>query len=662
MLTKLNQFSKQSIVFCLDAALIVSSLFLSYTLRFNTLDNSAHMHEILTILPVILLMRLGVFVTMGLYRGMWRYTSMHDLVTIIKAVTLSSGLSMAMLFLLYRLADYPRSVFVIDWFVVLVLVGGSRFTYRLYHEGWNKRDSEPRSTAKHVLIVGAGRGGEMILREILSNPRLNYTPVGLVDDDRKKRNMTIHGYRVLGNTRDIPTIVDDYDVKEVFLAIPTASGSAKRRIMLTCKSSGVKSKTLPGVGELLRGTAKVSSLREFQIEDLLGREPAKLDSALIKEYLRDKTVMITGAGGSIGSELCRQVAQFSPKRLVLFERSEFNLYQIHMNILELFPDLKVNAIIGDLLNENRVEQTLAKFMPEVVFHAAAYKHVPLMEMNPIEALQNNIQGTSIIARCAHVYGVRKFVMVSTDKAVRPTNIMGVSKRIAELICQVVGNNSKTQFVTVRFGNVLNSVGSVIPLFKRQIEKGGPITVTHPEIYRYFMTIPESVQLIMQAGAMGKGGEVFILDMGEPVKIVDLARDMVSLSGLEPDKDIKIVYTGLRPGEKLYEELLTAGEEIKSTLHEKIKVAASECLDWALVMNNVETLLESLQGGFSRDVMQKIKGIVPEFQPENGGPSSPMQSFRNYSYEVSRVKEDQSPFTLPIDKLDIRPDDAIDSTL
>lgn len=657
MFSKLSQFSKQIIVFFVDAVLVISSLYFSYSLRFNTLDNSAHLHEILTILPVILLMRLGVFVTMGLYRGMWRYTGMHDLVALIKAVTLSSGLSMALLFLMFRLADYPRSVFVIDWFVILVLVGGSRFTYRLYHEGWNKRDSgDFRNTAKNVLIVGAGRGGEMILREMLSNSQLNYAPIGFVDDDRKKRNMTIHGYRILGNTRDIPTIVDDYNVKEVFLAIPTASGAAKRRIMLTCKSSGVKSKTLPGVGQLLRGTAKVSSLREFQIEDLLGREPAKLDSALIKEYLRDKTVMITGAGGSIGSELCRQVAQFSPKRLILFERSEFNLYQIHMNLIELFPELKINAVIGDLLNQNRVEQTLAKFMPEVVFHAAAYKHVPLMEMNPIEALQNNIQGTSIIARCAHIYGVRKFVMVSTDKAVRPTNIMGVSKRIAELICQTVGKNSKTQFVTVRFGNVLNSVGSVIPLFKHQIEKGGPITVTHPEIYRYFMTIPESVQLIMQAGAMGKGGEVFILDMGEPVKIVDLARDMISLSGLEPDKDIKIVYTGLRPGEKLYEELLTAGEEIKSTLHEKIKVAGSECIDWTVIMNNIETLLESLQGGFSRDVLHKIKDIVPEFQPENGGPSSPMQSFRNYSYEVSRVKDEQP---IPIDKLDIRPEDAVE---
>jgi len=644
MLSRISQFSKQLLVFFVDSVLIILSLFLAYILRFNTLDLSAHLGEILAILPFILLIRLGVFVTMGLYRGMWRFSGIHDLVTLIKAVSLSSGLSMASFFLFYRLVDYPRSVFVIDWFVILVFVGGTRFAYRLYHEGWHQPENSIKSPAKNVLIVGAGRGGEVILREMLANSRhrLSYSPVGFVDDNRKKRNMTIHGFKVLGNTRDIPDLIKKYDIKEVILAIPAASSAAKRRILLTCKSAGVKTKTLPAVIELLNGSAKVSMLREFQIEDLLGREPAKLDTASIRKYLRDKTVMITGAGGSIGSELCRQVAQFSPKRLVLFERSEFNLYQIHMNLLEQFPGLKIHAIIGDILNQPRVEQTLAKFMPEVVFHAAAYKHVPLMEMNPIEALQNNVRGTSIIAHCSHVYGVRKFVMVSTDKAVRPTNIMGVSKRVAELICQGIGSNSKTQFVTVRFGNVLNSVGSVIPLFKRQIEKGGPITVTHPEIYRYFMTIPESVQLIMQAGAMGKGGELFLLDMGEPVKIVELARDMISLSGLEPDKDIKIVYTGLRPGEKLYEELLTSGEEIKSTLHEKIKVAESECIDWPVLINNVETLMDSLQGGFSRDVLQKIKDIVPEFQPENGGPATPTPSFHNNNYEISQMPVEQ-PF-------------------
>jgi len=384
----------------------------------------------------------------------------------------------------------------------------------------------------------------------------------------------------------------------------------------------------------------VNALREFQIEDLLGREPVKLDSGSIREYLRDKTVLITGAGGSIGSELCRQVAQYWPRRLVLYERSEFNLYQINMQLLESFPDLEVHAVIGDVVNQNRAERTLKQFKPEVVFHAAAYKHVPLMELNVEEAMRNNVHGTWVVAHLSHVYGVKKFVMVSTDKAVRPTNIMGASKRMAELICQGFGRDSKTKFVTVRFGNVLNSVGSVIPLFKQQIAKGGPVTVTHPEIYRYFMTIPESVQLIMQAGAMGKGGEIFILDMGEPVKIVDLAQDMIALSGLEPEKDIKIIYTGLRPGEKLYEELLTDGEEITSTLHEKIKVAGAVNTDWKALLEKIERLIESLQHGSSKTTIEKIREIVPEFQPEKGGSGSFMMKRSDCSDEVKKtsVKE------------------------
>lgn len=648
----------------MDSVLIALSLFLSYALRYNTLDLSVHLYQIFTVLPLLLVVRLVVFVSMGLYRGMWRFTGVRDLIRIIQAVTLGTVLSVALIFMASRLLEYPRSIFIIDWFVVVVFLGGSRFAYRLYHEGWFKPFVINQSEAKHVLIVGAGRAGEMILREILGNYRLDYTPIGFVDDDRKKRKRTIHGFPVLGNTRDIPSLVRQYNIKEVFLAVPTASGAAKRRIMLTCKGAGVRSKTLPAVGELLNGSVKVSALREFQIEDLLGRDPARLDTAAIREYLRDKAVIITGAGGSIGSELCRQVAKFSPKQLILFERSEYNLYQIHMNLLELFPDLEIHAVIGDVLNRHRVEQTLARFMPQVVFHAAAYKHVPLMEMNPIEALWNNVYGTWTVAHFSHAYGVRKFVMVSTDKAVRPTNIMGVSKRMAELVCQGVGSTSKTKFVTVRFGNVLNSVGSVIPLFKRQIEKGGPITVTHPEIYRYFMTIPESVQLIMQAGAMGKGGEIFILDMGEAVKIVDLAKDMITLSGLEPDKDIKIVFTGLRPGEKLYEELLTAGEEVKSTLHEKIKVIGSEAIDWPLLLHNVEDMLESLGTRFSGEVLEKIKKIVPEYQPENGGPKKSLQVLRNHSYEVSRKSgEAKAHFPmdlLPIDKQDLRAMDENDS--
>jgi FlaA1/EpsC-like NDP-sugar epimerase len=627
---------KQISVIISDSLLITASLFISYSLRFNTLNLSEHVRQILTILPILLTTRLGIFVSFGLYRGMWRFVGTRDLISLIKAVTLSSILTVSLFFLLFRLETYPRSIFVIEWFVSLVLVGGSRFAYRLYREGAFKLNNDRSAgPGKNVLIVGAGQAGEVILRELLGNERLSYNPIGLVDDNRGKHRKTIHGIKVLGHTRDIPRIVDKYNVEEIFFAIPSASSKAKRRIMLLCKRTTAGFKTLPSVGDLLDGSVKVSALHEFQIEDLLGRESVKLDTAAIGDYLRNKTVLITGGGGSIGSELCRQVAQFSPRRLVLFENSEFNLYQIEMNLIELFPELEIYPIIGNVLNQRKVEKTLKEFSPEVVFHAAAYKHVPLMELNIGEALGNNVLGTWIVAQLAHRYGVMKFVMISTDKAVRPTSVMGASKRIAELICQSFGKNGKTQFVTVRFGNVLNSVGSVIPLFKRQIAKGGPITVTHPDIYRYFMTIPEAVQLIMQAGAMGRGGEIFILDMGEPIKIADLARDMITLSGLEPDRDIKIVFTGLRPGEKLYEELLTDGEEIKSTLHDKIKVVGVENIEWVSLSENIERLLNSLQDGISDDIiLKKIKEIIPEFQPEKGGPGNLQPVSQGHSYGVT----------------------------
>ncbi len=639
MVISLNNRSKQFVVLFIDAVLVSTALFLSYVLRFGTFYPREYIREKYLSLPIVLVVRLVIFYLRGMYRGMWRFVGMHDLMVLIQAVTLSSALSTVLIFLVFRLENFPRSVFIIDWFIVIILLGGSRFSYRLYREGAYKKPfgtQKINETNKRVIIVGAGKAGELILREILRNPSCNFVPIGFVDDSRSKRSATMHGYRVLGNTRDIPRIVKENVVDDIFIAIPSASSKAKRRIMHICKNTGIKFKTLPAVGQLLNGTVTVSALREFQIEDLLGRDPVKLDEGSIKEYLRDKTVMITGAGGSIGSELCCQIAQFNPKRIILFERSEFNLYQIQMHLHELFPFLEARAIIGDVANQLRVERTMKEFMPDVVFHAAAYKHVPLMESNSEEAIRNNVYGTWVIARLSHVFGVKKFVMVSTDKAVRPTNIMGASKRIAELVCQGCGRGSNTQFVTVRFGNVLNSVGSVIPLFKKQIAKGGPITVTHPEIYRYFMTIPEAVQLIMQAGAMGRGGEIFILDMGEPVRIVDLARDMISLSGLEPGKDIQIIFTGLRPGEKLYEELLTEGEEIRSTLHKKIKVAETEQIDWPTMLRKIEGLLESLQNGFSQDTIKKIKEIVPGFQPENGGPRHSLVDISDFTSEVDQL--------------------------
>lgn len=636
---------KQIIVMLSDAILVVLALYLSYSLRFGSIHLSGHMLQFVQTIPLVLVVRLSVFYAYGLYKGMWRFIGVRDLITLIKATTVGSIFIVGILFLFGQISQYPRSSFIISWFIIIVLLGGSRLGYRLYRE-LKTHGTGAKGQGINILIVGAGRAGEQILREVLGNYRLRYNPVGFVDDDRSSRHMTIHGYQVLGNTRDIPKLAKQWNVELILIALPSAPAKAKRRILLTCKSTGVKIKTLPAVGELLEGKVKVSALRDFQIEDLLGREPVKLDTAAIGEYLRGKTVMITGAGGSIGSELCRQVAQFFPKRLVLFERSEFNLYQIQMNLMETFPELEICAVIGDVMNQTRVERTLSRYMPEVIFHAAAYKHVPLMEINPVEALRNNVMGTWVIADLARNYGVGKFVMISTDKAVRPTNIMGATKRIAELICGSFNGTGKTQFVTVRFGNVLNSVGSVIPLFKRQIEKGGPLTVTHPEIYRYFMTIPEAVQLIMQAGAMGRGGEIFILDMGEPVKIVTLAKDMITLSGLVPDVDIKIVFTGLRPGEKLYEELLTDGEEIKSTLHDKIKVAGREEVERTLLAEKLDELFLKLnQEGFTQEIVAKVKEIVPEFQPENGGPRTHGQSLRSASYELSR-NSSQNSQTIP----------------
>lgn len=629
--------TKRLVVMAHDTVAIALALYLSFVLRFDSFTFPAYFPQFLVVLPFALGVWLSLFYLYGLYSGMWRFIGIQDLTKIIKAATLGAVYIVAA-FLLFRergLEGYPRSTIVISWFIVIAFIGGSRLSYRMFRESSNEPITK-KGPKTNVLIVGAGQAGEIILREILANKNLPYNLIGFVDDSRAKRNASLHGYPILGNTRDIPKLAHKYSLSTIFIAVPSASGKAKRRIMMTCKRTGLTVKTLPSVGELLTGKAVVNALRDFQIEDLLGRAPVILDEASIGDYVRNKTVMITGAGGSIGSELCRQVARFSPTRLVLFERGEFNLYQIHMELLGMFPDMEISAVIGDVLNRSSVERVMVKNAPDVVFHAAAYKHVPLMEMNPVEALRNNVLGTWMVAELAHAHGVRKFVMISTDKAVRPTNIMGASKRMAELICQSFFPRSTTQFVTVRFGNVLNSAGSVVPLFKKQIEMGGPLTVTHRDIYRYFMTIPEAVQLIMQAGAMGKGREIFILDMGDPVRIVDLARDMITLSGLEPEKDIRIVFTGLRPGEKLYEELLTGGEEVKPTTHEKIKVAEMESVDGiALLAKLDELIIESMRNGFTQVLEKKIKEIVPEYQPENGGPETPLQSLRTTSYDRYR---------------------------
>jgi len=486
--------------------------------------------------------------------------------------------------------------------------------------------------------VGAGDAGEMILREMMKNPRLGYSPIGFVDDDRNKRKNTIHGFTVYGNTRDIPELVKKHDVNEVVIALPSATGKAIMRIVNICKRTEVKFKTLPFVSDLIDGNVSISQIRDVAIEDLLGREAVSLDMPLIGHELNDKVVLITGAAGSIGSELVRQVSNFKPKLILLFERGENDLYHLENELNKWDCCTTFVSYVGDVRDENSVRTCFERYRPSYVFHAAAYKHVPMMELNPVEAVKNNVFGTRVLTDMAAEFKVEKFVLISTDKAVRPTNVMGATKRVAELLLQAknLEADAKTEFVAVRFGNVLGSNGSVIPHFKRQIIEGGPVTVTHPEVTRFFMTIPEAVQLVIQAGAMGQGGEISLLEMGESVKIKDLAENLIRLSGKVPGKDIVIEYTGLRPGEKLYEELLTEGEGIKETRHEKIKVLECGKLDTGLLYACIDELELACKKGSFDEIKRILKKLVPEYKPGDLLSQDSLYGASNASLEVSEA--------------------------
>ncbi len=463
-----------------------------------------------------------------------------------------------------------------------------------------------------VMIIGAGDVGEMALREIHRMTVEQYEVIGLLDEDPSKHGVTILGYKVLGGTDRMKELCEKYQVDEVLIALPSASPKEIRRIVEQCQGTNVKFRTLPALKDLISGRIRFSRMREVDINDLLGREPARLDCEAISAYIQDKVVLITGAGGSIGSEMCRQIGHFNPARLILIEQAENPLFHIDRELKKLFPELKTYTYICDIYDRDRVEKIFAKERPAAVFHAAAHKHVPLMELNPTEAVKNNVFGTKNCADAAAKFGCQKFVMISTDKAVNPTSVMGCSKRIAELYIQGLNAPGGTQFVTVRFGNVLGSNGSVVPIFKEQIAQGGPVTVTHPDMQRYFMTIPEAAQLVMQAAAIGKGGEIFLLDMGEPVKIVDLASDLITLSGFTPGEDIEIKFTGMRPGEKLFEELSLEGEDMSPTSHEKIAVWKRAPADRQFVLQGLEELAKLSQYDDPDLVRRTMKKLVPEF--------------------------------------------------
>ena len=599
-----------------DAVIIVAAYLLSYLLRFEGMIPPEQWLIIKRTLPFIIPFKVFCFFLFNLYRGMWRYTSLEDLFNVFKATSLASICIVLMILYMSHFQGYPRSVFIIDWVLTFLFIGGSRVAVRVVLANnissfWHFKKQNP--LAKKLLIIGAGITGEKVLREILDNPGLKLYPIGFVDDDLSKQGKAIHGVQVLGTIDQIDHLEGRFE--EIIIAIPSLKSGQMRRIVSACERTGKRYRTMPGIGELIDGKASVKRIRDVNIEDLLGREEIQLDVEAIDRFIHGKRILVTGAGGSIGSELVRQICRFHPDHLALLEFNEFNLFRIEMECMQSFQFILIKSYLTDIRDRTAIQKIFNDFQPEVVFHAAAYKHVTLQELNPRETVYNNIVGTRNLAEAAKQFGVERFVLVSTDKAVRPTNVMGASKRVAEMFLEGMNGDTKTRFMAVRFGNVLGSSGSVIPIFQQQITHGHPVTVTHPDVTRYFMSIPEAAQLILQASAMGNGREIFILDMGKPIKIVDMARDLIRLHGLEPDRDIPIRYIGLRPGEKLYEELITEGEGIIRTTHEKIRVIRGNHYDFEALNGLIDELIETADTCDGSAIKNKLKEIVPEYTPQ-----------------------------------------------
>ncbi|MFA5238154.1 MAG: nucleoside-diphosphate sugar epimerase/dehydratase [Phycisphaerae bacterium] len=563
------------------------------------------------------------------YRGWWRYVGISDLLGILRASLVSTliivSLWSALIFApttirqeLQSVTFVGQSVFMIDLFTTFLLLAGLRMLIRLYHEEFRAVES---GRLKRLLIVGAGNTGVTLLGDIHKKQIAEYEVIGFIDDDLRKRGTFILGMPVLGTVEELPKICKDHTIEEIAIAMPSATHRQRRRVIQVCEGIKIRFHTVPSISDIASGKLRVSQIRNVDINDLLGREAVELDLHSIETFLKNKVIFVSGAGGSIGSEMCRQVCNFGPKLLLLVEQAENPLFYIDRELRSRFPTLQIKAIICDITDEMRVDEIFEKYRPEVVIHAAAHKHVPLMELNPGEAIKNNVVGTRNIADAADRHGSTNFVMISTDKAVNPTSIMGSSKRIAEMYVQDLSKTSKTQLVTVRFGNVLDSEGSVVPIFKKQIAEGGPVTVTHPEMKRYFMTIPEASQLVLQAATMGKGGEIFVLDMGEPVKIVDLAKELITLSGFSPEEDIEIRFTGVRPGEKLFEELSIAGEDMQLTKHPKIAIWKNIVKDREKLRAGINELVGIAKTKNCGEIASKIKELVPGYIGENNGNKS-----------------------------------------
>jgi FlaA1/EpsC-like NDP-sugar epimerase len=597
-----------------DACLAAAAWYLAFRLRFDP-RIPPYYHTLFTrTIWIVILIQLTVFILFGFYNRWWRYVSTRDMWGAARGVTVACLVSSVVVYFASPVQQVrlPRSVAIMDWLLLLAFVAGARMLARTLMERPSARGLVARG--KEVIVVGAGDAAQLIVKELLRSPTLGYTPIGLVDDDPRKKNLRLHNVRVLGTTDELPRILGENRPDEVLIAIPSASGEVRQRVVDITRKAGVPVKTLPGIYELIAGDVDLAGqIRPVQVEDVLGREPVEVDLRAAASYLADETVLVTGAGGSIGSELCRQIARIGCKRLILVERGETALFEIERELVSERGFAPSVPVLADIGNRARLRRVFERYTPSVVFHAAAYKHVPLMEANPLESVRNNTLATKAIAEVAVEFGIERFVLVSTDKAVNPKTVMGQSKAICEWIVEAYGARTDvpTRFVAVRFGNVLGSSGSVIPIFRRQIERGGPVGVTHPEMTRFFMTIPEAVSLIVQAGSIGRSGQVFVLDMGEPVSILELARKMIRLSGKEPERDVAIEFIGVRPGEKLHEELWGDGETVGSTPHAKILAVTRPAIDAAWLEEELGELQRLVAEGETLELVARLGAMIKE---------------------------------------------------
>ena len=596
-----------------DVISIIIAAYGSLLLRFNGPIESQYLHRVNILIGSMILIGLAIFITFRLYHSLWQFASIIELKNIIFASIMSAIANILICELTGN--PLPRSCYFIYFLLLVLMVGGSRFIYRfirLYAARHNIRGRKEQRPLEKVMIIGAGVAGEKVYKEILGSKSIYKEVICFIDDEPSKWNRTIHGVSIYGGRDKIIEAVNKYKIEEIMVAMPSASKRDLIDIFNICKETKCKLKKLPGIYQFINEDVHISDLKEVEIQDLLGRDPIKVNLADIMGYVTDKVVMVTGGGGSIGSELCRQIAANKPKQLIIVDIYENNAYDIQLELKHNYPELNLETLIASVRNEVKVNKLFEIYHPDIVYHAAAHKHVPLMEDSPNEAIKNNVFGTLNVARAADKYNAQKFILISTDKAVNPTNVMGATKRLCEMIVQTYNKRSQTEYVAVRFGNVLGSNGSVIPIFKRQIKDGGPVTVTHPDIIRYFMTIPEAVSLVLQAGAYAKGGEIFILDMGEPVRIADMAKNLIKLSGYEPDVDIKIEYTGLRPGEKLYEELLMEEEGLQDTPNHMIHIGKPIEMNEDTFVERLINLKEAAYGE-TDDIRSLIKELVPTYQ-------------------------------------------------